>query len=46
MIKFEQLPEYGIKPIIAILDVAQDQAELDRLEVEHIARYRAEGFQL
>jgi hypothetical protein len=40
------LVEKGLKPVIAVLDTAQDQAELDRLEVEHIARYRAEGFRL
>lgn len=40
------LVKKGLKPIIAVLDVAHDQAELDRLEVEHIARYRENGFRL
>jgi len=40
------LVDAGLKPEMVLIDAALDQAELDRLEIEHIARYRAEGFRL
>src|SRR6185369_10367135 len=40
------LVDAGLKPEMALIDVAYDQAELDQLEIEHIARYRAEGHRL
>jgi hypothetical protein len=40
------LVDEGLKPDMVLIDVAYDQAELDLLEIEHIARYRQEGFRL
>lgn len=40
------LVNLGTSPTWSVLAEAQDQAELDRLEVEHIARARADGIRL
>jgi hypothetical protein len=40
------LTKRGMSPTWSVRAEAQDQAELDRLEVEHIARARAEGARL
>jgi hypothetical protein len=36
----------GMRPEMVLIDVAYDQAELDRLEIEYIASYKANGNRL
>lgn len=40
------LVERGLKPTWSQIDVAGDQADLDRLEIEHIAKARLDGVRL
>jgi transposase-like protein len=42
----KSLVDKRLKPLIAVLDVAYDQSELDASEVAHIAKYREGGFRL